>query len=83
MRHRRQRHRALCHDARGDHPIVLVTGFDSFQDPDRFDNAIMNLTDISGLASEWLGNAYVGCVRYGGENWGKRFERMLDLWKSK
>jgi len=66
-----------------DHPTVLVTGFDSFQDPDRFDNAIMNLTDISRLASEWLGDAYVGCVRYGGENWGKRFQRMLQLWKSK
>jgi CheY-like chemotaxis protein len=66
-----------------DHPTVLVTGFDSFQDPDRFDNAIMNLTDISGLASAWLGEAYIGCVRYGGENWGKRFQRMLQLWKSK
>lgn len=65
------------------HPTVLVTGFDSFQDPDRFDNAIMNLTDISGLASDWLGNAYIGCVRYGGENWGKRFHRMLELWKDK
>lgn len=66
-----------------DHPTVLVTGFDSFQDPDRFDNAIMNLTDISGLAAEWLGDAYVGCVRYGGENWAKRFERILQLWKSR
>lgn len=66
-----------------DHPTVLVTGFDSFQDTDRFDNAIMNLTDISGLASEWLGTAYVGCIRYGGDNWGRRFERMLQLWKSK
>lgn len=66
-----------------DHPTVLVTGFDSFQDPDRFDNAIMNLADISGLASEWLGASYVGCVRYGGENWGKRLERMLQLWKNR
>lgn len=66
-----------------DHPTILVTGFDSFQDPDRFDNAIMNLTDINGLASDWLGNAYIGCVRYGGENWGKRLQRMLKLWKDK
>lgn len=64
-----------------EHPTVLVTGFDSFQDPDRFDNAIMNLTDISDLASDWLGTAYVGCVRYGGENWGRRFQDMLRLWK--
>lgn len=63
-----------------DHPIILVTGFDSFQDADRFNNAIMNLTDISQLASEWLGSAYIGHVRYGIEGWSKRFTRMLQLW---
>jgi CheY-like chemotaxis protein len=63
-----------------DHPVILVTGFDSFQDPDRFNNAIMNLADIDGLADSWLGKSYVGYVRYGPEGWAKRFARMLQQW---
>jgi CheY-like chemotaxis protein len=63
-----------------EHAVILVTGFDSFQDPDRFDNAIMNLTDIDGLAVRWLGDAYIGCVRYGTDNWSKRLARMLKQW---
>lgn len=63
-----------------DSPVILVTGFDSFQDQDRFDNAIMNLADIDGLALKWLGNAYIGCVRYGSENWSKQLNRMLQKW---
>lgn len=63
-----------------DHATILVTGFDSFQDPDRFDNAIMNLADINGLASQWLGSAYIGCVRYGGDNWARQLAKMLQKW---
>jgi CheY-like chemotaxis protein len=63
-----------------DHPVILVTGFDSFQDPDRFDNAIMNLADIDGLAVSWLGKSYVGYVRYGPDGWAKRLARMLQQW---
>lgn len=66
-----------------DHPTVLVTGFDSFQDPDRFDNAIMNLSDISNLAAQWLGNAYVGSVRYGVDGWGQKFRRIVQQWSRK
>ncbi|RST31349.1 DNA-binding response regulator [Sphingomonas ginkgonis] len=62
------------------HPTIVVTGFDSFQDPDRFDNAIMNLADISGLASDWLGKSYIGSVRYGAANWNRKFSRMLQQW---
>jgi CheY-like chemotaxis protein len=66
-----------------DYPTILVTGFDSFQDPDRFDNAIMNLSDISSLAERWLGAAYVGSVRYGVDGWSQKFRRVLQLWKRK
>lgn len=66
-----------------DHAVILVTGFDSFQDPDRFDNAIMNLADIESLAVRWLGKAYVGCVRYGTDSWSKRLSRMLQQWSKK
>lgn len=66
-----------------DHPTILVTGFDSFQDPDRFDNAIMNLSDISNLASQWLGVSYVGSVRYGLANWSQKFRRIVQQWSRK
>lgn len=66
-----------------EHPTLVVTGFDSFQDPDRFDNAIMNLADISGLASDWLGKSYIGSVRYGAANWDRKFTRMLQQWSVK
>ncbi len=66
-----------------DHPVILVTGFDSFQDPDRFDNAIMNLSDISNLAERWLGAAYIGAVRYGIDGWAQKFKRILQQWKRK
>lgn len=66
-----------------EHPVILVTGFDSFQDPDRFDNAIMNLADINGQAVRWLGNAYVGYVRYGTNDWSRRFARLLQQWSKK
>lgn len=62
-------------------PTVLVTGFDSFQDPDRFDNAIMNLSDVDGLAEGWIGSSYLGRVRYGAENWQTELEKILTQWR--
>lgn len=66
-----------------DYPTILVTGFDSFQDPDRFDNAIMNLSDISNLATQWLGSAHLGSVRYGLPNWAQKFRRIVQQWSRK
>lgn len=66
-----------------DHPTVLVTGFDSFQDSDRFDNAIMNLSDIDALASDWLGKSYLGCIRYGSEGWATKLARALKAWSKR
>ncbi|GAN69494.1 DNA-binding transcriptional response regulator [Acetobacter orleanensis] len=62
-------------------PTVLVTGFDSFQDADRFDNAIMNLHDISSIAANWLGAAYLGSVRYGTTNWDMNFQQIIRNWE--
>lgn len=64
-------------------PVVVVTGFDSFQDPDRFNNAIMNLADIDRLATDWLGSSYIGCVRYGSGNWSRQLARLLGRWRKK
>ncbi|WP_143105861.1 hypothetical protein [Brevundimonas viscosa] len=50
-------------------PTVIITGFDSFQDPDRFDNAIMGVEEVNALAINMLGADYLGCVRYGHEDW--------------
>ncbi len=63
-----------------DYPTIIVTGFDSFQDPDRFDNAIMNLSDVGKLAGQWLGSGYVGAVRYGVDGWSLKFRRILQQW---
>jgi CheY-like chemotaxis protein len=63
-----------------DIPTVLVTGFDSFQDADRFDNAIMNLGDVDALAKGWLGAAYLGCVRYGTANWEVALGNIIQKW---
>ena len=59
-------------------PTILVTGFDSFQDPDRFDNSIMNLADVDALAERWLGASYLGCVRYGSEQWVQTMVEILE-----
>lgn len=61
-------------------PTILVTGFDSFQDPDRFDNAIMNLEDVYQLAYDWLGDSYLGCVRYGPIGWQADLLKFLEAW---
>lgn len=64
-------------------PVLVVTGFDSFQDTDRFDNAIMNLSDINGLAKNWLGSCYIGCVRYGVDNWSRQLAKLIQKWNKK
>lgn len=66
-----------------DPPTILVTGFDSFQDIDRFDNAIMNRTDIDALAAEYLGTNYLGCVRYGANDWVRQFTQKILRWRGK
>jgi CheY-like chemotaxis protein len=66
-----------------DPPTILVTGFDSFQDIDRFDNAIMNRADIDALAAEYLGSAYLGCVRYGANDWERQFTQRIVKWRGK
>ncbi len=58
-------------------PTVLVTGFDSFQDTDRFQNAITYLKDIERLSLNWLGESYLGYVRYGPEGWDKKLRIIL------
>jgi CheY-like chemotaxis protein len=64
-------------------PIIIVTGFDSFQDPDRFDNAIMSMTDVDEIIRSLIGGLYFGCVRYGRENWKGEFQSALDRWGDK
>lgn len=61
-------------------PTILVTGFDSFQDPDRFDNSIMNLEDVNAMAKGWLGQCYFGCVRYGSETWRDQLNKAIKAW---
>lgn len=64
-------------------PTVLVTGFDSFQDPDRFDNSIMNIADLQQLAGKWLQSSYLGTVRYGSETWADDLIEILIGWRDR
>nr|WP_131588876.1 hypothetical protein [Sphingomonas melonis] len=61
-------------------PTILVTGFDSFQDSDRFQNSITYLPDIERLAKQWLGAAYRGYVRYGSSKWDSRLRTLIMKW---
>ena len=58
-------------------PTVIITGFDSFQDPDRFDNNIMGVGEVNAIASGMLGDQYLGCIRYGHEDWQNNFQSAL------
>ena len=66
-----------------DLPTILVTGFDSFQDPDRFENAIMNLRDVDEMGRRLLSKNYWGCVRYGLEGWELQLRNALRDWAKK
>lgn len=59
---------------------VLVTGFDSFQDSDRFQNSITYSKDIDRLARDWIGPSYLGYVRYGPGGWDKKLRSLLVKW---
>lgn len=61
-------------------PIIIVTGFDSFQDPDRFDNTIMSMADVDTIVRSLIGDLYFGCVRYGQENWRADLGNALLNW---
>lgn len=61
-------------------PVIIVTGFDSFQDPDRFDNAIMSMADVDTIVKALIGDLYFGCVRYGRENWRTDLVDSLGKW---
>lgn len=61
-------------------PIIIVTGFDSFQDPDRFDNTIMSMADVDTIVRSLIGDLYFGCVRYGRENWRNDLADALSNW---
>lgn len=61
-------------------PTILVTGFDSFQDSDRFENTITHLPDVERLAKDWIGPSYLGYVRYGPPNWERRLRTVLSKW---
>lgn len=62
-------------------PIVIVTGFDSFQDPDRFDNSIMLVDDIDKVVLALIGDLYFGCVRYGHDGWRSKLRDALLRWR--
>lgn len=64
-------------------PIIIVTGFDSFQDPDRFDNTIMSMADVDTIVRSLIGDLYFGCVRYGQENWRGELGSALLNWVDK
>jgi CheY-like chemotaxis protein len=64
-------------------PTILVTGFDSFQDSDRFGNTITHLPDVERLAKDWIDASYIGYVRYGPTRWDKRLRMLLSKWNSK
>ncbi|MER8770997.1 hypothetical protein NKH63_19980 [Mesorhizobium sp. M0960] len=63
-------------------PVVIVTGFDSFQDPDRFDNDIMYIRDVDSLVRGLLGNCHLGVIRYGRDDWREELISVLSAWEN-
>ncbi|MER9317045.1 hypothetical protein NKI31_16325 [Mesorhizobium sp. M0659] len=61
-------------------PVLIVTGFDSFQDPDRFDNDIMYIDDVDKLIGGLLGNYHLGIIRYGRDDWREELINILSVW---
>lgn len=62
-------------------PVIMVTGFDTFQDPDRFDNSIMSMVEVDVVIKTMIGDLYHGCVRYGRESWRADLEKSLAKWR--
>jgi hypothetical protein len=60
-------------------PTIIVTAFDSFQavETERPGYEALGLEDIERRATEILGEAYLGCVRYGDPGWEARLLRYL------
>lgn len=61
-------------------PTVIVTAFDSFEavESDRGRYEALGLEEVKSRASDTLGTALIGCVRYGDPGWEEQLIGILE-----
>lgn len=64
-------------------PTIIVTGFDYFPagtGGDPSDAEMVSLADLEVRARNFIGELFLGCVRYGVDGWRAKFDATIKGW---
>ncbi|PCI39890.1 MAG: hypothetical protein COB46_07870 [Rhodospirillaceae bacterium] len=61
-------------------PTIVLTAFDTFPSAQGHQGGteILGLEDVSARASDLLGTAFLGCIRYGADDWQELFLKLAE-----